>query len=166
MWLAGVHRKRESFARSRNGSTLVAIGRDRCSIGGAPLSRIDTSVLGECVAPPLKCPRAEKRAAVFFCCVFFFCVWHFLRLIDDEQVRGWSLDAMFSRQPSITSGPSCHSSFNTTHPPPSSPPARTPRPLLHTPVLSGQQRTDQQAFPSPDCQKPLKRLSCNTQGDL
>lgn len=111
MWLAGVRRKRESFARSRNGSTLLAIGRDRCSIGGAPLSRIDTGVLGGCVVFPAKVPPRSKTRGCF--------VWHFRRLIDDEQVRGWSLDAMFSRQPSITSGPSCHSSFNTNATPPS-----------------------------------------------
>lgn len=121
MWLAGVHRKRESFARSRNGSTLLAIGRDRCSNGGAPLSPIDTGVLGGCVVFPAKVPPRCETCDSF--------VWHFLRLIDDEQVRGWSLDAMFSRQPSITSGPSCHSSFNTNPPPP---PAHTPRPVWAT----------------------------------
>lgn len=118
MWLAGVHRKRESFARSRNGSMLVAIGRDRCSIGGAPLSRIDTGVLGGSVVFPAKVPPRCKTCHCF--------VWHFLRLIDEEQVRGWSLDAMFSRQPSITSGPSCHSSFNT------NPPPAHPRPVWAT----------------------------------
>lgn len=87
MWLAGVHRKRESFARSRNGSTLLAIGRDRCSIGRASLSRIDTGVPGGCVVFPGEAPPRCKTCDCF--------VWRFLRLIDDEQVRGWSLDATF-----------------------------------------------------------------------
>lgn len=117
MWLAGVHSKRESFAPSRNGSTLLAIGRDRCSIGGAPLSLIDTGVRWAGVLFfPAKVPPRCKTCA--------WSVWHFLHVIDDEQVRGWSWDAMFSRQPSITSGPSCHSSFKTNTLPP--PPSCTP----------------------------------------
>lgn len=64
MGLAGVHRKGESFAQSRNGSSLLAIGRDRCSIGGAPLSRIDTGVLGGCVVFPAKVPPPTPTPAL------------------------------------------------------------------------------------------------------